>query len=147
MRKAFGRFALMFLGALGLTSCDNILPDPVEYSCAYATYTLSGTVVDADSSKAVEGIRIDFRRANDDRLTAYSDAEGNWRISGRICCAWQDSLHVRDIDADSNRGTFMPDSLKLNPIRTTPDARYMFDEWYAGAFEQTGIHIILKKNP
>ena len=148
MRKVFGRLALMLLGALGLGGCDNVFepPEP-EYACPYADYTLSGTVVDADSSKAIEGIRISFGRANDDRLIAYSDAEGNWEISGRIWCAWQDSLHVADIDGDLNRGAFMPDSLKLNPVRTHLPVPDVFDDWYSGSFEQTDIHIVLEKTP
>jgi putative lipoprotein (rSAM/lipoprotein system) len=143
MRKALARFLLMILGALGLAACDSSTGPPApEYACPYADYMLSGTVVDADSSKAIEGIRVRFGLPGSEGPTTYSGADGKWQISGEIACAWRDSLHVADVDGDANRGAFMPDSLQLNPVRTGAKKG-----WYVGSFQQTDIVITLKKTP
>ena len=144
MRKILGKLLLTMLGAFGLLSCDSSLGPPVvEYACPYADYTLKGTVIDADSSKAIEGIKITF--SDYSPLTAYSDSLGNWRISGRVACVWRDSLHVADVDGEAHRGAFLPDSLLLSPTRKK--SIWPRDEWYVGTFEQTSIVITMKKTP
>jgi putative lipoprotein (rSAM/lipoprotein system) len=145
MRKILAKLLLSTLGAFGLLACDTTSgPEPTpEYSCPYADYTLTGTVVDADSAKAIEGIEIRF--SDYGNLTAFSDSAGTWRIEGRVACAWRDSLHVTDVDGEANRGVFLPDSLLLNPARTKPV--WPHDKWYLGTFEQTGIVITMKKTP
>jgi putative lipoprotein (rSAM/lipoprotein system) len=147
MRKVFGRLLLMLFGAFGLARCDALDPNPPEpeYACPYADYTFSGTVVDADSSKAIEGIKIRFG-AGDDTLTAFSDAEGKWQLAGRLWCVNHYRLYVADVDGEANRGAFLPDTLSLNPTRTEP-VWPPHDEWYGGTFEQTGIVVELKKTP
>jgi putative lipoprotein (rSAM/lipoprotein system) len=151
MSKIFGRFLLMILGALGLTGCDSISgPNPTpEYGCPYADYTLSGTVVDADSSKAIEGIKIQFG-ADSDTLTALSDAEGKWHIAGRLWCVFRYNLCVADVDGDANRGAFMPDTLQLNPTLVPPSPKPFYvihDKWYSGTCEQHDIVVTLEKTP
>jgi putative lipoprotein (rSAM/lipoprotein system) len=145
MRKTLAKLLLSTLGALGLLACDTTSgPEPApEYACPYADYTLTGTVIDADSSKAIKGIKIRF--GDDDNLTAFSDSSGAWRIEGRVVCGWRDSLHVTDVDGEANREIFLPDSLLLDPTRTEPV--WPYDKWYLGTFEQTGIVITMKKTP
>lgn len=138
MRKVFGKFLLMMLGAIGLVGCDSAtLPQP-EYACPYADYNLSGTVVDADSSKVIEGIKVRFGTLPG--LTTYSGADGTWSISGRLTCMFRDSLIATDVDGDANRGKFLPDSLLLNPSRVKPGKG-----WYRGTFQQRDIVITMKK--
>jgi putative lipoprotein (rSAM/lipoprotein system) len=147
MRKVLGKLLLSTLAAFGLLSCDTTSgPEPTpEYACPYADYTLTGTVIDADSSKAIEGIKIRFSDYNN--LTAFSDSSGTWRIEGRVVCGWRDSLHVTDVDGEANRGIFLPDSLLLNPRLIPPNPNWSHDKWYRGTFAQTDIVVTMKKNP
>jgi putative lipoprotein (rSAM/lipoprotein system) len=145
IRKTFSRLLLLVLGAFGLAGCDTVSPNPTpEYACPYADYSFSGTVVDADSSKAIEGIKIRFG-SSDDTLTAFSDADGKWQIAGRLWCVFHYNLSVADIDGEANRGTFSPDSLLLSPTLKKPTGPH--DKWYSGTFEQSGIVITLEKAP
>jgi len=145
MRKTLAKLLLSTFAAFGLLACDTTSgPEPTpEYACPYADYTLTGTVIDADGSKAIEGIEIQLIHYGD--LTAYSDSTGAWRIEGRVVCGWRDSLLVTDIDGDANGGIFLPDSLLLNPRLIPPNRPH--DKWYLGTYEQTGIVVTMKKNP
>jgi putative lipoprotein (rSAM/lipoprotein system) len=147
MRKTLAKLLLSTLGALGLLACDTTSgPEPApEYACPYADYTLTGTVIDADSSKAIEGIEIRF--SDYDHLTAFSDSSGAWRIEGRVMCGWRDSLHVTDVDGEANGGIFLPDSLLLNPRLIPSPPWEAHDIWYRGTYTQTGIVITMKKTP
>ena len=143
IRKTFSRLLLMVLGAFGLAGCDTTSgPEPTpEYACPYADYLLKGTVVDADSSKAIEGIEINFSD-----LKTYSDADGNWQIAASLGAGIpHDSLLATDIDGEAHRGAFMPDSLLLSPTLKEPIGWH--SKWYLGTFEQTGIVITMKKTP
>ncbi len=137
MRKTLAHFLLMVLGALGLGSCEEPV---VEYACGYADYSLSGTVLDADGSVAIEGIEIRVGRGNS--LMTYSSAEGTWSIEGRLVCALSKDLYVADVDGEENGGTFAADTLVLDPPRRTG-----LDKWYSGRYDQQGIVIKLRKTP
>jgi putative lipoprotein (rSAM/lipoprotein system) len=138
MIKAYHKLVLAALGAIGVVGCESsgTAPEP-EYGCPYADYSLSGTVLDADSSKAIEGIEIAFNSEK-----TYTAPDGSWQIDCRTICAWRDSLRATDVDGDANRGAFEPDSLALSPTRVNPK-----DGWYQGSFVQRDILVTMSRSP
>ena len=56
------------LGVVGLSSCkQNPIYPPVEYGCPHADFIVNGNVVDKDSDKPIEKIRVVITTRSEER--------------------------------------------------------------------------------
>ena len=149
IRSFWTRLCAYALGLLGLGSAigceeiEDIFGGGGGNLCMYGTPTMSyeikGKVVDSDSGKAIEGIKVgryDFNGAAE----VFSDGSGKFDLSGSDFPS--DTLHLKVTDVDGETGgLYSGDEVTVNLKQTEKST----DEWYAGKYEADDGVIKMKK--
>ena len=104
----------------------------LEYGAPSARYNLSGKVVSSADNQPIEGIEIGFRY-----VQVYTDANGQWVISGASSSYQENSVTALDVDGPENGGSFAEKNQPINPVQTEEGD----GNWYEGLFEQHDILI------
>ncbi len=145
---AFLSKALLAILGIGVASCDNILPAPVEYGSPYAHFRASGNVTDQDGNP-IQGIRVvlkgkeypdpEYLRETD---TVWTDHYGHYQCNDgeRFLDVTKIALEFEDVDGPENGGEFTKVEVDV-PIVQVEEG----ENWYMGAFEASADVKMYKK--
>lgn len=134
------------LGVIGLSSCkQNPIYPPVEYGCPHADFIVNGNVVDKDSDKPIENIRVviesdtttsiqDAERVRND--TTYTKPDGSYSFRQDLFEASDMVVKVKfeDIDSTAN-GEYESANTTLRISKE--DFKGGQGRWFRGETKQT----------
>ena len=120
------------LGVIGLSSCkQNPIYPPVEYGCPHADFIVNGNVVDKDSDKPIENIRVVIESD-----TTYTKPDGSYSFRQDLFEASDMVVKVKfeDIDSTAN-GEYESANTTLRISKE--DFKGGHGRWFRGETKQT----------
>jgi putative lipoprotein (rSAM/lipoprotein system) len=127
-------YAAVPVAALATSGCNG------AYGMPFATYSLDGTVVSAESGDPIEGIELQFGW---DEVTSLTDAGGAWTLWGDDAAPGTPptaSVTVRDVDGAEN-GAYQDTEVDV-PVSRTGDGS---GDWDEGSFAAHDVVIELER--
>ncbi|WP_163629018.1 radical SAM-associated putative lipoprotein [Paludibacter sp. 221] len=127
--KTFDKIVLLILSITGFFwGCDIISIGGAEYGTPYADFKLKGTVVNKDTKKPIQNIRVVSHRD-----TVYTNKSGKYELNhkeeGR-------TLYVKfeDIDGEDNDGYYLEKEIECT--FTQEDKVEKGSGWYEGKYQK-----------
>lgn len=125
------RLLLPFFGASAV-GCDTVYYPADEYGTPYADFEVKGRVQDAVLSQPVQGIQVSALYSLTDPepvVTAVTDAEGRFDLTGSFFPAESILIEVKDVDGEENGGVFVSTTITV-PLERVTDG----GGWYSGKY-------------